>query len=536
MGAPRERAVLFQPPRCPNTECPQHRSPDDRFFHRHGYYYPQCRAHRVPRFVCKSCGRGFSRQTFRSDYRDHRPDLNATVFMALASGLGLRQTSRITGLTLRCTELKFRKLARHLQHLNGNLRGPLPEGSSLQFDELETYEARRNTRPLTLPILIDRRTHFIIEAESAPIRPRGKMSAARLAAIAADERRFGPRPDESRRACRNVFAAAAALCRGSRTVRLETDEKSTYPGLAREAFGAHRLLHETTNSQLPRMTWNPLFPINHTEAKARDLIGRLRRDSWLTSKKSWCLDLHLQLHMAYRNYVRKRFNYDTESPAQLLGFVGRRMTPWQLLSWRQDWGRGSIHPLAQRAESIANWRTKDRSNQRQSPPKPGRSVVIGSRPRLRFEEPMPSDRAFDVPGDRYYDKAQHLWALPDPASGRVRLGIDAIGLESLGELAYVSVPEVGTAVVRGAPLGTLEAAKMTTHIHAPVSGAIVARNDAALADPMLVNREPYGNGWLVEIEPSGWDVESAELVSGDAIPAWAAAEIERLGEESAVDG
>ncbi len=148
---------------------------------------------------------------------------------------------------------------------------------------------------------------------------------------------------------------------------------------------------------------------------------------------------------------------------------------------------------------------------------------------------MPSDRAFDVPQDRFYDKATHLWARPDAASGRVRVGIDAIGLESLGELAYVAVPEVGNTVERGGSLGSLEAAKMTTHVVAPVSGAVVARNDAALADPLLVNRDPYGDGWLVEIEPASWDAEAAELVSGDAIPAWAAAEIERLGEESPVD-
>ena len=84
------------------------------------------------------------------------------MFRLLASGLGLRQTARITGLTLRCTELKFRKIARHLGHLNANLRGPFPPGFSLQFDELETYEGRRNTRPLTLPILIEKASRFVI--------------------------------------------------------------------------------------------------------------------------------------------------------------------------------------------------------------------------------------------------------------------------------------------------------------------------------------------------------------------------------------
>jgi hypothetical protein len=310
----------------------------------------------VPRFVCKTCRKGFSRQTFRADYRDHRPHLNAQVFLLLASGLGLRQTARLVELTRRCTELKFRKVARHLQSLNANLRGPLPPESCLQFDELETYEGRRNTRPLTLPLLIEQKTRFIVAAESAPIRPRGTMTPARRKAIAADEQRLGHRKDESRPAIRRVLAAGARLTKGLRQVVLHTDDKSSYPSLAREAFGKDRLAHHTTSSKRPRTTWNPLFPINHTEAMARDLMGRLRRESWLVSKLRWCLDLHLQLFMAYRNYLRRRFNRDAQAPAQLLGYVDRRLTPTQLLGWRQDWGERSIHPLASGVESVACWR------------------------------------------------------------------------------------------------------------------------------------------------------------------------------------
>ena len=82
---------------------------------------------------------------------------------------------------------------------------------------------------------------------------------------------------------------------------------------------------------------------------------------------------------------------------------------------------------------------------------------------------MDSSRAFDVPHDRHYDRAHHLWARRDDGTGRVRIGVDAIGLESLGELAYVELREEGRVVTRGEPVGSLEAAKMTTTIAAPVS-------------------------------------------------------------------
>ena len=145
---------------------------------------------------------------------------------------------------------------------------------------------------------------------------------------------------------------------------------------------------------------------------------------------------------------------------------------------------------------------------------------------------MASDRPFDVPADRHYDGKHHLWAVQEDASGRVRIGIDAIGLASLGELAYVSLKNIGTTVARGDSIGTLEAAKMTTNIVSPVSGVIAARNETVLANPLLVNSSPYADGWLVELEATNFQAEALALVSGAAIPQWVTTETERLEAES----
>jgi len=342
---------MFQPPRCPYRRCHQHRHPAPGFFRRHGTYIARCRPRPVPRFRCSSCRRTFSRQTFRMDFHDHRPDLNARLFLELASGVGLRQSARKLGLTRRCTELKARKIGRHLRRLNLNLQGQLPPGSVLQFDEFETYEHRRNTRPLTVPLLIERGSRFILWAESAPIRASGRMSEARKRAIAAEDA-VKRRKDLSRQAIRRTLARGAARVRDLEVVFFETDEKLAYPALARRAFAGKRLVHSMTNSRVARTTWNPLFPINHTEAMVRDLTGRLRRDSWLASKRRRYLDVALHVFIAYRNLVRKRFNRDVVSPAQELGFVERRMTPGELLSWRQELGKESLHPLARGRRTV----------------------------------------------------------------------------------------------------------------------------------------------------------------------------------------
>ena len=147
-------------------------------------------------------------------------------------------------------------------------------------------------------------------------------------------------------------------------------------------------------------------------------------------------------------------------------------------------------------------------------------------------ESIDSGPSFDVPQDRHYDGVHHLWAQWDEASQRVRVGIDSMGLQSLGELAYVSLHEVGATVLRGEPIGTLEAAKMTTSIAAPVSGVVTKRNEAVLTDPLRVNTDPYGGGWLVEIDPTDWEQEASELVSGAGIPGWVATEAERFRSET----
>ena len=91
-----------------------------------------------------------------------------------------------------------------------------------------------------------------------------------------------------------------------------------------------------------------MFPINTTLAMTRDNLGRLRRRSWLVTKKAERLRQHMILFTVYRNYVRRRFNRDPASatPAKLLKLVPRQLHRHELFAWRQDWGAHSIHPLS----------------------------------------------------------------------------------------------------------------------------------------------------------------------------------------------
>ncbi len=148
---------------------------------------------------------------------------------------------------------------------------------------------------------------------------------------------------------------------------------------------------------------------------------------------------------------------------------------------------------------------------------------------------MTLDSAYKIPADRYYDGENHIWAKFDDTDGCVVVGVDALNLASMGDLAYVSFKPKGTKVKVGDAVGVIEAAKMTGDIIAPVSGVIVDFNEDSLRDPIVVNNDPYGAGWLVKIDPSDWDDESKNLIAAEAVSAWADSETERFRSQGWID-
>jgi glycine cleavage system H protein len=99
--------------------------------------------------------------------------------------------------------------------------------------------------------------------------------------------------------------------------------------------------------------------------------------------------------------------------------------------------------------------------------------------------------------------AEHEWVRsPGEAEGSVRVGITHFAQEALGDIVYVSLPEVGETVAANSACGELESTKSVSDVYAPVAGEVVAVNGSLDATPELVNNDPYGGGWLFEVVPS----------------------------------
>ena len=106
----------------------------------------------------------------------------------------------------------------------------------------------------------------------------------------------------------------------------------------------------------------------------------------------------------------------------------------------------------------------------------------------------------DVPDDLKYT-AEHEWVRAGDGA-IVRIGITDYAQQALGDVVFVSLPTVGASVDAGAAFGEVESTKSVSDLFAPVSGTVVARNDALDEQPELINSDPYGAGWIVEIEAS----------------------------------
>lgn len=103
------------------------------------------------------------------------------------------------------------------------------------------------------------------------------------------------------------------------------------------------------------------------------------------------------------------------------------------------------------------------------------------------------------PDDLKYT-AEHEWVrTPGESAGSVRVGITDYAQDALGDIVYVQLPELGETVTAAAAIGELESTKSVSDVYSPVTGQVVARNEALDATPELVNTDPYGAGWLFEV-------------------------------------
>ena len=115
-----------------------------------------------------------------------------------------------------------------------------------------------------------------------------------------------------------------------------------------------------------------------------------------------------------------------------------------------------------------------------------------------------------VPSDLQFTK-EHEWVASTSSPNVYRVGITDFAQSALGDIVYVQLPKLGQVVTAGAVCGEIESTKSVSEIYSPLSGEVSAVNTKLDGAPEVINSEPYGSGWILEISVSG---ELPTLLSG----------------------
>jgi glycine cleavage system H protein len=125
---------------------------------------------------------------------------------------------------------------------------------------------------------------------------------------------------------------------------------------------------------------------------------------------------------------------------------------------------------------------------------------------------MTAVRGCDIPDDLYYLIEKHVWARRE--AELVVVGLTDVAQNLAKGIISVTTKRAGRSLAKGKSVGTVESSKWVGPVPAPVGGEIVEVNEALVGDPGLLNRDPYGEGWIAKLRPDDWEADAADLASG----------------------
>ena len=125
---------------------------------------------------------------------------------------------------------------------------------------------------------------------------------------------------------------------------------------------------------------------------------------------------------------------------------------------------------------------------------------------------------YEVPENLYYHK-EYLWAKVEE-DGKVKIGLIDYAQKQINDVIYVELPSVGDSITKNEPFGILESVKAVSDLIAPVSGTIESVNEELDSKPELLNEDPYGEGWIIIVEPTNLEEDLKALLSSDAAVEW----------------
>jgi transposase-like protein len=326
----------FLPPFCPNSSCKHHfaRRPQARWWMRKGFF-PTKREGPIQRFVCRSCGKTFSSQTFSVHYFvKKRIDLRR-VFRSINSASGVRDIAREFGVTDKVILNRLSRLARQAIGMSASMRRGFHLREDLVADGFESFVYSQYF-PNNFTILVGADSQFLYLTDYAQMNRKGRMTAGQKRHRERLRRRFPIEPGQIASSFGRIVRSAHAWWAqspGKPSLTLDTDRKREYvhalahnPAI-RGAMESGRFIHRQTDSSAPRTLANPLMAVNYFDREIRKDQANHCRQTLQWSKDVNRSMERMVVYGAYHNFF-KRFRIKDSADvmhAEVAGFSRREI-------------------------------------------------------------------------------------------------------------------------------------------------------------------------------------------------------------------
>lgn len=288
--------------RCPNIDCPDLNasSPANDSLIRYGTYFRRSDSRRLGRYLCKACGKSFSKSTFRTDYFQKKRRLTPLLKRLLVSGVSQRRAALVLRVDRKTVVRRFRYLAEEARTKHAvSLEANPAKLQSVQFDDLETSEHTK-CKPLSVALAIEPKTRKILGFEVSQMPAKGQLAKISV-------KKYGYRKDERSIGWNKLFQSLKPIV--TEDACFTSDENPHYPKHLKRHHP--RCTHiqvpggrgaTTGQGELKKKAFDPMFSLNHTCAMLRANLNRLFRRTWCTTKTRQGLIDHLSLYVEFHNH------------------------------------------------------------------------------------------------------------------------------------------------------------------------------------------------------------------------------------------
>ena len=326
------RSKSWAPPFCPNPNCIHHKNSGDFWPSKKiGFFRRRQPPFRIQRFLCKTCKRSFSSQTFSNSYWQKRPDLDAMIIMKTVGGMANRQIARDINVSPETVNRHIARLGRHSMLFHQRMMQSSPPIKEIVVDGFESFELSQY-HPIHHHVAVEKGTDFFIYFTDSELRRKGRMTEAQKRRRMEQERDLG-RPDPKSIEKDMLELLEVSLGNRSHAV-IFSDDHPTYRRSIRSL--ATHVDHRITPGKNHRDKSNSLWEVNLLDLLIRHCNANHKRETIAWSKRRQASAERLVILLIWRNYMKGRQEKKRGSPTPAMerGMMDSHLKTGEFLSER----------------------------------------------------------------------------------------------------------------------------------------------------------------------------------------------------------